>query len=48
MSKIDPCPIRKCGEFNMLKCVMDKGHEGNCIFVVDRENDYPHNKKRNK
>jgi hypothetical protein len=40
-----PCHIRKCGEYNMLKCTGKDGHDGECCFVVDHENDYPHNRE---
>lgn len=38
------CPRNKCGEYNMLRCAAEAGHKGDCSFVVDYENDYPHNK----
>ncbi len=34
------CPCKKCGEYNILKCVLPEGHDGACCFVVDHENDY--------
>jgi hypothetical protein len=34
------CNRLKCGEYNMLKCVAELGHEGDCNFVVDHKNDY--------
>ncbi len=37
---VDVCPRKKCGEFNMLKCVREAGHDGACNYVVDHENDY--------
>lgn len=42
------CKRKKFGEFNMLRCASSDGHSGDCCFVVDRGNDYPHNKKRGK
>jgi hypothetical protein len=39
------CQLKKCGEYNMLKCVREEGHSGYCCWVVDHENDYPINKK---
>ena len=41
-----PCPRKKCGEYNMFKCVKAAGHTGECCFVVDHENDYAHNKPK--
>jgi len=41
---MERCKRSKCGEYNMLRCVMSAGHEGGCNFVVDHENDYPWNK----
>ena len=40
------CPRKKCGEYNMLKCVRANGHDGECCFVVDFENDYEWNRAR--
>jgi len=42
------CQRKKCGEYNMLMCVLESGHEGECSFIVDDENDYPHNKAARK
>lgn len=39
------CSKKKCGEFNMLRCCREAGHSGDCNFVVDHANDYPHNRK---
>ncbi len=36
------CPLRKCGEHNMLKCINPSGHDDPCCWIVDRENDYAH------
>ena len=33
-------------QYNMLKCVLEAVHSGDCCFVVDHENDYAHNKRR--
>lgn len=35
------CERKKCGEYNMLRCARAAGHDGDCSFVVDHENDYP-------
>ncbi len=43
---MNPCPRKKCGEYNMLKCACEEGHTGECCFVVDHENDYAHNKPK--
>jgi len=40
------CPRKKCGEYNVLKCVRQDGHTGDCCFVGDHENDYPWNKAK--
>jgi hypothetical protein len=37
------CGIQKCGEYNMLVCVREFNHSGDCCFIIDRENDYPRN-----
>jgi hypothetical protein len=42
----DLCKKKKCGEYNMLKCVRTAEHIGDCCFVVDHENDYPWNKNK--
>lgn len=39
------CERKTCGEYNMLRCARSAGHDGECSFVVDHENDYPWNKK---
>jgi hypothetical protein len=39
------CGARKCGDYNMLKCVRENGHGGEHNYVVDRERDYPHNRR---
>lgn len=38
------CGAKKCGEYNMLRCVLTAGHKGEHAYVVDHENDYPHSK----
>jgi len=45
MANSEQCPRQKCGEFNMLKCARELGHEGACWFVVDHEHDYPWNRE---
>lgn len=39
------CNSAKCGEFNMLRCVREKGHAGDHNYAVDHKNDYPHRRK---
>lgn len=40
------CQRKKCGEYNMLKCVLESGHSDDCCFVVDHANDYSYNKSK--
>ena len=40
------CRKKKCGEYNMLMCCRDADHAGECCFVVDHANDYPHNRRQ--
>lgn len=42
------CNKSKCGEYNMLICISNKGHSGECCFVIDHKNDYPWNKNKKK
>lgn len=47
-AKLEICDSKKCGEYNMLHCVREKGHAGEHSYVVDHVNDYPHNKREAK
>lgn len=40
------CNAKKCGEYNMLRCVRKMGHAGTHNYVIDHENDYPRNKAK--
>lgn len=43
MKNAEQCNLCKCGEYNMLRCCRDYGHSGECVFVIDHDNDYPWN-----
>lgn len=33
------CGKKRCGEYNMLKCYLTKGHTGECCFAVNSKNE---------
>jgi hypothetical protein len=34
-----PCNSKKRGEYNWLRCCLDKGHSGDHNYVIDRTSD---------
>jgi hypothetical protein len=43
---LEVCDSKKCGEYNMLRCVLPRGHAGEHNYVVDKDGDYQHNKDK--